>query len=178
MAAARTGKAHGAELQVTESLGLSLVSRRDNFMSPELTGLCRGALREQMQSVIRSVGIVLRPGLGRGGNVKVSGVEGTRLFFFFFNERLVQLLVGGLVSRTSGSHRKTSNSILLCDPELRSLRLGKIPENLQGPGGGSVLTGGNQPTFLSSVCPRSRAVGSWLPPSVDGHQQLASLVLF
>lgn len=80
MGAARTGKAHGAESQVTESLGLSLVSRRDNFTSPELTGLCRGALREQMQYVM-SVGIVLRVGEGRKCQTEQGG--GDTSFFFF-----------------------------------------------------------------------------------------------
>lgn len=72
VAAARTGKAHGAESQVTESLGLRLVSRRDNFPSSELTGLCRGVLRKRMQSEM-SVGIVLRVGEGRKGQSERGG---------------------------------------------------------------------------------------------------------
>lgn len=79
MAAARTGKAHGAESQVTELLGLRLVSRRDNFPSSELTGLCRGVLRKRMQSEM-SVGIVLRVGEGRKGQSKRGG--GDASFFF------------------------------------------------------------------------------------------------
>lgn len=79
MAAARTGKAHGAESPVIESLGLSLVSRRDNFTSPELTGLCRGALREQMQSQM-NVGIVLRIGEGRKGQSQQGGGDASFSF--------------------------------------------------------------------------------------------------
>lgn len=82
MAAARTGKAHGAESQVTESLGLSLVSREDNFTSPELTGLSLQRSAEGADAV-RDECRDSSQGWGGKERSKRAGWRG-RVFFFFF----------------------------------------------------------------------------------------------
>lgn len=93
------------------------------------------------------------------------------------NECLMQLLVGGSVFRTSGSHHKTSKlQSSFAIQNYVAQELGN-PWKPVGPWGRQQAHGGNSPAHVPEFSSSTRSGdGGLLKVSVDG-QQLSSLVL-